>query len=127
MKICPAEFVTNTPVAEVVTNSPVNNLKKGIAKVQAGDYDRTAIKSKIDSYLTDNAVSKASVPADCIVKHVANLVPHWSDVLQHRWWCSAGHAVHSVRMQKHCLMVLVLSIWQLSLIQWMTAMLFAHS
>ena len=43
-------------LSEVVTNSPVNNLKKGIAKVQAGDYDEAAIKSKLDSYLKDNDV-----------------------------------------------------------------------
>ena len=54
-----AEFVQNSPVAEVVTNSPVNNLKKGIAKVQAGDFDRSAIQSKIDGYLNDNGVSWA--------------------------------------------------------------------
>lgn len=43
-------------LSEVVTNSPVNNLKKGIAKVQAGDYDKAAIKSKIDDYLDKNGV-----------------------------------------------------------------------
>ena len=44
-------------LSEVVTNSPVNNLKKGIAKVQAGAYDEEAIKSKVDAYLRDNPVS----------------------------------------------------------------------
>ena len=44
-------------LSEVVTNSPVNNLKKGIAKVQAGAYDEAAIKSQVDAYLSDNAVS----------------------------------------------------------------------
>ena len=44
-------------LSEVVTNSPVNNLKKGIAKVQAGAYDEAAIKSQVDAYLSNNAVS----------------------------------------------------------------------
>ena len=44
-------------ISEVVTNSPVNNLKKGIAKVQAGDYDEAAIRAKVDNYLNDNPVS----------------------------------------------------------------------
>ncbi|KAL0038039.1 hypothetical protein WJX79_010780 [Trebouxia sp. C0005] len=39
-----------------VTNSPVNNLKKGIARVQAGDYDEAAIRSKVDNYLNANPV-----------------------------------------------------------------------
>ncbi|DBB16626.1 hypothetical protein WJX82_010972 [Trebouxia sp. C0006] len=43
-------------ISEVVTNSPVNNLKKGIAKVQAGDYDEAAIRAKVDNYLNDNPV-----------------------------------------------------------------------
>ncbi|DBA99895.1 hypothetical protein WJX77_003942 [Trebouxia sp. C0004] len=43
-------------ISEAVTNSPVNNLKKGIAKVQAGDYDEAAIKAKVDNYLNDNPV-----------------------------------------------------------------------
>ena len=43
-------------LSEVVTNSPVNNLKKGIAKVQAGAYDEAATKAKVDAYLSDNAV-----------------------------------------------------------------------
>ena len=44
-------------LSEVVTNSPVNNLKKGIAKVQAGAYDEAATRAKVDAYLSDNAVS----------------------------------------------------------------------
>lgn len=44
-------------LSEVVTNSPVNNLKKGIAKVQAGAYDEAATRAKVDAYLNDNAVS----------------------------------------------------------------------
>lgn len=44
-------------LSEVVTNSPVNNLKKGIAKVQAGAYDEAATRAKVDAYLQDNAVS----------------------------------------------------------------------
>lgn len=43
-------------ISEAVTNSPVNNLKKGIAKAQAGDYDEAAIRAKVDSYLNDNPV-----------------------------------------------------------------------
>ena len=46
-------------ISEVVTNSPVNNLKKGIAKVQAGDYDVAAIESKVNGYLRDDAVSRS--------------------------------------------------------------------
>lgn len=44
-------------ISEVVSQSPVNNLKKGIAKFQAGDYDEAGIRAKVDSYLNDNAVS----------------------------------------------------------------------
>lgn len=44
-------------LSEVVTNSPVNNLKKGIAKVQAGAYDEAATRAKVDTYLSENAVS----------------------------------------------------------------------
>ena len=44
-------------ISEAVTNSPVNNLKKGIAKAQAGDYDEAAIRAKVESYLNDNPVS----------------------------------------------------------------------
>lgn len=44
-------------ISEAVTNSPVNNLKKGIARVQAGDYDEAAIRSKVDNYLNANPVS----------------------------------------------------------------------
>ena len=51
-------------LSEVVTNSPVNNLKKGIAKVQAGDYDEAAIKSQLNAYLSDNAVSFADWSVD---------------------------------------------------------------
>ena len=51
-------------LSEVVTNSPVNNLKKGIAKVQAGAYDEAATRAKVDAYLSDNAVSY--MPVSCI-------------------------------------------------------------
>lgn len=44
-------------ISEAVTNSPVNNLKKRIAKVQAGDYDEAATRAKVDNYLNDNPVS----------------------------------------------------------------------
>ena len=56
-----ADAVNNmiNQLSEVVTNSPVNNLKKGIAKVQAGAYDEAATRAKVDAYLSDNAVSQS--------------------------------------------------------------------
>ena len=37
-------------------NSPAATFKKGLAKMQAGDYDETAIKAKLDSYISEPAV-----------------------------------------------------------------------
>ena len=36
--------------------SPAATFKKGLAKMQAGDYDETAIKAKLDSYISEPAV-----------------------------------------------------------------------
>lgn len=60
-------------LSEVVTNSPVNNLKKGIAKVQAGAYDEAAIRAKVDAYLSDNAVSCSFVSVICPLWYVGQL------------------------------------------------------
>lgn len=54
-------------LSEVVTKSPVNNLKKGIAKVQAGAYDEAATRAKVDAYLSDNAVSCKFFCVNCSV------------------------------------------------------------
>ena len=41
---------------EAFQNSPAATFKKGLAKMQAGDYDETAIKAKLDSYISEPAV-----------------------------------------------------------------------
>lgn len=59
-------------LSEVVTNSPVNNLKKGIAKVQAGAYDEAATRAKVDAYLSDNAVSCKFVSVGCSLLYIGH-------------------------------------------------------
>lgn len=63
MRITRADAFQNmiNQLSEVVTNSPVNNLKKGIAKVQAGDYDKAAIRAKVNGYLSDHSVSSCAM------------------------------------------------------------------
>ena len=41
---------------EAFQNSPAATFKTGLAKMQAGDYDETAIKAKLDSHISEPAV-----------------------------------------------------------------------
>jgi len=41
---------------EAIQSSPAANFKKGLAKLQAGDYDEVAVKAELDGYLAEPAV-----------------------------------------------------------------------
>ena len=41
---------------EALQNSPAATFKKGLAKMQAGDYDQAAVRSKLDSLMAKPAV-----------------------------------------------------------------------
>ena len=41
---------------EAFQNSPAAEFKKGLAKMQAGDYDEAAVKAKLDAYIQEPAV-----------------------------------------------------------------------
>ena len=38
---------------EAMQESPVATLKKGFAKIQAGDYDEAAVKAKLEAQISD--------------------------------------------------------------------------
>jgi len=97
-------------LSEAVTNSPVNNLKKGIAKVQAGDYDETATRAKVDGYLKENPVSMVFFVV--VIFTQARLHVTRQQTLAMKWLrlsCSVGLAVHSARMPRLCLIARVQS------------------
>merc|ERR1719424_994824 len=41
---------------EAIQNSPAASFKKGLAKMQAGDYDEAAVKAKLNAYIAEPAV-----------------------------------------------------------------------
>ena len=41
---------------EAIQNSPAAQFKKGLAKMQAGDYDEAAVKAKLEAYIAEPAV-----------------------------------------------------------------------
>jgi hypothetical protein len=51
----PVELINQISVA--VTNfSPANAVKKAIANLQAGQYDKAAVSSKLENYIQENPV-----------------------------------------------------------------------
>ncbi|KAL1525101.1 hypothetical protein AB1Y20_019973 [Prymnesium parvum] len=41
---------------ETIQQSPVANLKKGLAKLQAGNYDQPVVKAKLEQLIRENDV-----------------------------------------------------------------------
>ena len=41
---------------EAIQSSPAAKFKKGLAKLQAGDYDEAAVKTQLDGYISKPAV-----------------------------------------------------------------------
>lgn len=61
MTVTRANFLENAVNALTVAlkNSPVNEGKKKLALMQAGNYDETTVRSKVEKYVEDNPVSAA--------------------------------------------------------------------
>eukprot|EP00877_Chromochloris_zofingiensis_P006705 jgi/Chrzof1/2288/Cz11g09280.t1 len=58
MTVTRANFLENAVNALTVAlkNSPVNEGKKKLALMQAGNYDETTVRSKVEKYVEDNPV-----------------------------------------------------------------------
>ena len=50
-------------IAQFVSNSPINEGKKWFAKQQAGDYDETRVRQKLEDFIAENDIAMFPVPS----------------------------------------------------------------
>jgi len=50
-------------IAQFVSNSPINEGKKWFAKQQAGDYDETRVRQKLEDFIAENDIAMFSFPS----------------------------------------------------------------